>query len=256
MTGRFENNAPHSESIPNFYRKCIRDFKSFVNDNPGVSLQTLTSRIVYWKLIESKNVMPEVIGRNPGIDFSRIFKNLNDPILSPEIKSLNYRTVHGVLSTNDRLFHRIRLRSVKSPTCQSCGSANETMDHLFFQCPVTHQAWDFLEELLFGLCNHRLKASREIVVLGALTTNCNAKVNSLILLLVGIMKHSIWVKRCALIFRREAFDATAIKNLFISQLKLRVLADVRRYRESKFDALWCINDVICKKENDVIHFNI
>ena len=172
------------------------------------------------------------------------------------MRRLNYRTVHGVLSTNDRLYYKIKLRNITSPTCQSCGSADETMEHLFFQCPVTHVAWDFLEELLFGLCNHRLKPSRELVVLGALTTNCNAKVNSIILLLVGILKYSIWLKRCDLIFRRKSFDATSIKCLFVCQLKLRVLADLQRYRDSKFEALWCINDVICKKENNVLQFNI
>lgn len=56
----------------------------------------------------------------------------------PKIRSFLWKTLHGALATMENLARR---RSAQSPLCPICQLQEETIEHLFLQCPWVSAIW-------------------------------------------------------------------------------------------------------------------
>lgn len=54
-----------------------------------------------------------------------------------------YRTTHGILTTNSWLF---TIKKIISPLCELCHNENETISHLFARCTITNNFWNDIEK--------------------------------------------------------------------------------------------------------------
>ena len=247
----FNNLVPHSLNKPDFYKNAVAVFKNFMSKHPQLDIAAQSSSAIYSLLLSDMGHTPNIVSRMGTLDFGPIFKSVNDKMLSPEIRSLTFKVVHHVLSTNSLLF---RFNIVNCAKCPMCKSEDETISHLFFQCPVVVALWGFLEDIFFNLCNHRLKPSYMVVAFGILPFQANATVSSVIRLLVGMAKYCIWTLRCKMVFQNQSFTHLDLIEFFIRTLKYRVLADAHRFNHAKFKKFWCINNVICAKTRNHVDF--
>ena len=229
----------------------MEHFRDFMQKHPDINIKILTSGAIYKILLTDDNYVPIIVGKNPTINFSPIFKALEDNLMSPEIRNVCYKAVHNVLSINSRLQ---RFGIIDNFLCPSCKSHIEDLEHLFCGCLVTNKLWAMLEDILLNLCNHRLKKSFKLMVYGIIEVNINSTVKSLVRLILGIAKYCIWTARCNLVYERKIFDDDYLVSFFKATLKYRVLTDAYRFADQKFKNIWCINNVICAKSGSHVDF--
>ena len=132
------NLIPHSGVIPPFYTEVLVNFKLMFCEIMGEetsALRASSTRGVYGKFLARKNVVPlveqKLLGR--GLNFSVIWENVSNGFVSPDLRCLGWRTVHGVLPVREKL-HRQQL--FISALCPLCRVGVETPQHIFWECPV------------------------------------------------------------------------------------------------------------------------
>ena len=72
---------------------------------------------------------------------------------------------------------------------------------------------------------------------------------SSILFIISMYCKTIWIKRNLKKFERKTVTSNSLYLYFLSQLKIRILADFERFPSLKFMQYWCINDLFCKIGN-------
>ena len=76
---------------------------------------------------------PQVFKVFPLIDHDKAFKNNAIYLFSTERRDVSFRTLHRVLPVNGYLYSCKIIRDLK---CDLCGVGVETLEHLFFHCPI------------------------------------------------------------------------------------------------------------------------
>ena len=130
--------------------------------------------------------------------------------------NLSWQIAHGVLYTGARLAINFGKRGVDSRCF--CATADETLEHLFFECELARLlvAWVYtnlnhinpttgpftVDELLFGFSEVRSRA-----------------IPSLFVFMLMVMKHAIWVARCDFQFRQKVPIASQVLPIAIIRIK-------------------------------------
>ena len=99
------------------------------------------------------------------LEWDRIFLKCRKTTSDVKLRWFQARLIHRILPTNVYLF----LCKIKeSPLCTFCNAENESITHLFWECPVVAQLWKRLEKLLQEKCLTctQLKLSEQLVIFG------------------------------------------------------------------------------------------
>ena len=112
----------------------------------------------------------------------------------------------------------------------------------------------FLNEILYNLCNHRLKPDLNCIRFAEMPNVISRSIKPMVHLLINMLIHAIWVKRCDVHFQHRVVSSIDIRHFFIHRLKIRALADNVRLSDKKFCSLWCLNNVICSKAGNSVDF--
>ena len=75
----------------------------------------------------------------PNIDWVQTWKNLNEEPVPETTRSVRYRVIHEIISTNDHL-HRINI--VQTDTCQQC-AAKDTLEHRLLVFGEGRVMWEY-----------------------------------------------------------------------------------------------------------------
>lgn len=59
-------------------------------------------------------------------------------IRKPKVQYLQFRLLHRIIGVNSYLF---RLKVKDSPLCSFCNEEEETIEHLFWNCPISNSFW-------------------------------------------------------------------------------------------------------------------
>ena len=159
-----------------------------------------------------------------------------------------FKLVYGILPLNSRL-HKLNNFYFSTALCTFCKLAEETVPHLFIDCPLVVPLWVFFNEIFFNLfnqCNHS--------IWWFLPDSISRSLKPFIHLLVNMLCHAIWVKRCDVHFQRRVVSSIDVRYFFIHRLKIRALADNVRLSDKKNHSLWCFNNVICVKAGNSVDF--
>jgi hypothetical protein len=73
----------------------------------------------------------------------------------------------------------------------------------------------------------------------------NQKIKSVILLIISIYCKTVWLNRNVKKNEKKNVNSNIVYLIFLSQLKLRILADFERLPMIKFIEYWCNNDLFC-----------
>ena len=85
----------------------------------------------------------------------------------------------------------------------------------------------------------------------------NSKVfNGLYVLLLAEGKWAIWYCRNLHEFEQKNVTFVYIKQVFINNLKLRILADFKRFTLTKFQNFWCSKNALCTANEGLVKFHL
>ena len=224
---------PLVETLPTFYQLLFRVWRALdggevrggvlsilASSDAPISLEQLSSRNAYEQLQSRRYKQPHCITKfmptyGP-LHWPQTWGQLHICDLDRKVIDLNWQIAHGVLYTGARLAHRFHMAHVES-LC-FCRTADETLEHLFFECQLARVlvAWVFqhlrrinpivgpftVEELLFGFSEARRRA-----------------IPSIIIFMLLVMKHTIWVARCDFRFRQRMPVASKCLSQAIAKTK-------------------------------------
>jgi hypothetical protein len=112
-----------------------------------------------------------------------IFKATNDM----QIRWFQYRIMHRILATNTFL---CKIGIVESELCTFCNVHQETLSHLFWECPYVSEIWDRIHDWLEELSGIDIGLNKMICILGKHFKN------NIFNLIFCIVKKHIYRKRC------------------------------------------------------------
>ena len=105
-----------------------------------------------------------------------------------EMRSFQYKILHRVLTTNRFL----QLCKIKEDLCYYCNTVPETLEHLFWECPVIAIFWNNLANTLSPYLDLQGALSLTSVLLGVKQVNNSKLINHLI----NLTKKYIYTTKC------------------------------------------------------------
>ena len=165
------------------------------------------------------------------LDWKNIFRICHKTTVDTKIKWFQFRLLYRLLPTKRFLM----LRKIKNNSlCDFCNQNDETICHLFWECPYVQHFWDDLATRFVSKLPHacNLSLSKELILFGCKE---NVKTDKPFDLLLLAAKYHIYL--CKFSETLPSFD------IFLKQFKLR-------YRLEKL-----YSDNISKEQFDVIWMN-
>ena len=179
--------------------------------------------------------------------WKKIFKTTRDTCL----RWFQYKLLYNVLPTGRFLFQR---GLVDSPVCVFCKRSEETLIHLFWDCPKIQDYWFDVQGWLHSNFTHCTDVvffcfffSKELVILGSKENVVTARVLDLRIL---IAKYNIFIWKL--------YGTIPHENIFVSYVKNR--SAVEKYyclvnsRQSNFFVDWMLYSSLFSESFDLVWF--
>ena len=251
---------PHSGGIPPFYTEVLTNFKLMFCEIMGEEMSVLrasATRGVYSRFLARKKGVPLVEQKllRLGSDFLAIWENVSNAFVCPDRRNLNWRIVHDVLPVNEKLH---RQQSFVSPLCPLCGVGLESLQHIFWGCPVIIPVLNRVEVIIAGLLNRPniILTVNEVVYL--LVPPCNREVKSVILEVVSLFKHGYCVWKGRNEVKKEGRNRSGgdILSSFLALLGFRGKTDLYRFTVETFSRYWTVNNAIFQERNEEFQYQL
>ena len=172
------------------------------------------SQIVYQKMLDRKSNITgfEKWKMKLGIsefDWLESFKTLKLSCNDTKLHWFQFRINHNILTTNRSVS---KYDKDQCDLCSFCKNSSETIQHLFWYCPVVKQFWKNLEVFINLRCvhAHNFKFNENLVLLGFSDNVYTDRICDLIVLMAKFYIYRCKVKQVNLSF-----------NVFISELYQR-----------------------------------
>ena len=208
---------------------------------------TMSTKSAYLMLLSDRSAIPHCVAKFfvpfGLLYWSATWRQLFFFDMDRQVIDLSWKVAHGVLYTADRLSSF----GYAIPTACFCGHPLETLDHLFFSCPLADSVLSWLSSLLFLsspsfgsilLCHVRFGFSDDELL-------C---VPHFFVYALNVCKFSIWVARNDFRFRDVRPGAVAVLERVKSRLRFHLPLFFRRFRSSQrrryFARQWCANGVV------------
>ena len=123
-------------------------FSSRASGGPFLA-SSMSCKFCYSLLLEFNPAQPHCVPKfapsfGP-LDWSSTWRSLQFMPLDRQVRDLNWKIAHGVLYTAERL---ISFGYQYQPSC-FCRHPLESLEHLFFSCPLFRSSLDWIQSLLF-----------------------------------------------------------------------------------------------------------
>ena len=233
---------------PAYYNFAKGFFDKLLEKHPFTDVTKLTTKKVYTILLQDQFEIPRIHTFYTDVDFDKAYRAIHDNFIDPEVRGFAYKLLHNVAPTNLFLFH---YTSQKFSHCTFCGKRyEETIRHLFIDCPLAQNVWTFVQQIFWKMANHRLKITEYLVrfnELDAVLSKAPNYIKGLIFQIINLAKYSIWCTRCEVKYEHRSFDEDSALINFKKRLRQRIRVDVYRYRENHvvFDRTWRHEGVLC-----------
>ena len=123
-----------------------------------VNLPLLISKKLYWQLVSHARVSPTSMHKyntlfpNHIIKWDQIFSIPFKVTLDVRTRCFQFNLLHRIVYTNNLLY---KMNFTDSNLCSFCEEAEESLEHLFFECKASQDFWksviSWLTELDFGI---------------------------------------------------------------------------------------------------------
>ena len=217
-------------------------------DSDSVIIGTLSVKILY-NLFLDDDYVPKIVQKNPDIEFQFVFKHVFNKFIDKYSRDVIYKIVHEILPVNNLMY---TYNIYKSNLCMFCRKFPETLRHLFFECGRVSMLLVLIKNWIFALSKGTVDLDFEHLQLRNINVS-DKKIFSVMLLIVGLYCKTVWLNRNSVKFDYKNVTDNMVYLNFLSQLKLRILADYERLPERKFRQYWCISDLFCKLQNEILN---
>ena len=192
----------------------------------------MSTKTCYLYLLSENMVPPHCVAKfSPmygSLDWPSTWRSLTFFDLDRQVTDLCWKIAHGVLYTAQRL---VSFGLSVPPSC-FCGSPVESLEHLFFYCPLAQSVLSWLQSLLFCfsfmcpalLCRHVLFgfSSDELVV-----------TPRVFVYLLNLCKYFIWHSRNDFRFRAVRPGAAAVIARVKSRLRFHLPIFFKRFQSAR-----------------------
>ena len=240
--------VPHSELVSPFYQKCLKVLNIFKNKCKAIVLGQYNTKTLYNLILDSDEHVIKIVERNVDIDFSCVFNNVFDRFIDKFSRDVIFRIVHEILPVNMLMY---KFNISKTYKCVFCTEV-ETLRHLFFECSFNLQLLSLIKNWIFALSNGKICLNSKNIIFQDIDDS-NDKMKSVILLIISMYCKTVWLNRNVKKFEKKNVNSNILYLNFLSQLKLRILADFDRLPEIKFTEYWCNNDLFCNVKNNILN---
>ena len=72
-------------------------------------------------------------------------------------------------------------------------------------------------------------------------------------MIISLYCKTVWLNRNVKKFEKKNVNSNILYIIFLSQLKLRILADFERLPIMKFNEYWCNNDLFCNVKDNILN---
>ena len=120
--------------------------------------------------INSQRKWQEKIADIDAVDWKNIYKSIG-LITSTKLRWFQYRINHNILTTNKTAF---KMKILHDPMCTFCDSDEETICHLFWECPIVQNLYSQFHGLLREF-NTDIDLDRKKIILGPYCSKYSAE---------------------------------------------------------------------------------
>ena len=246
--------------LPCFYRALLSAWSSaggcFLHSRGMLSVGTgltvapvssLTTKSAYSLLLTDRSVVPHCVEKF-SVPFGQLywsttwrqlfFFDIDRPVID-----LSWKIAHGVLYTADRLASF----GYGILTFCFCGHPTESLEHLFFHCPLAASVLSWLHSLLFRSSPSFGPFLPRHVLFGFSGDELLC-VPRFFVYALNVCKFSIWVARNDFRFRDVRPGAIPVLERVKSRLRFHLPLFFRRFKSSchrrYFVRQWCANGVV------------
>ena len=168
---------------------------------------------------------------------------------------INWKIAHGVLYAAQRL---VSFGSPVPLPC-FCGALVETLEHLFFYCPLAQSILSWLQSLMFVFSSMSPILSLRQVLFGISSDELIAA-SRIFVYLLNLSKFCIWKSRNDCHFRNTRPDALAVMANILSRLKFHLPILFKRFKSDRrrrfFHRQWGARGVVSSVVNSSLVFSI
>ena len=187
------------------------------------------------------------------LDWVSTWKTLFVMPLERKPIDLCWKVAHGVLYTAHRL---VSFGLNVHPDCL-CGHSDETLEHLFFHCPLAQSGLDWIQSLLF-LSSPLAPAITVRHVLFGFSSDELLCVPRSFCYLLSLLKFFVWCQRNDYRFRSKPPSAVGLIASIKGRLSFYLPLLFKRFRSQRrrrfFQRQWGANGRIGKVVGDSFHF--
>ena len=245
--------------LPCFYRALLSAWSSaggcFLPSRGALSVGTgltvapvssLTTKSAYSLLLIDRSVVPHCVEKFSvplgQLHWSTTWRQLFFSDIDRPVIDLSWKVAHGALYTAERLASF----GYDIPTACFCGHPTESLEYLFFHCPLAASVLSWLHSLLFRsppsfgpLLPHH--------VLFGFSSDELLCVPRFFVYALNVRKFSIWVARNDFRFHAVRPGAIPVLECVKSRLRFHLPLLFRRFKLSRrrhFARQWCANGVV------------
>ena len=151
---------------------------------------------IYWKLVNAMIIKRNIADKWASYfktqftmeDISEYFTLNFRCTIESKMRSFQYKLLQRFITTNKFL----SICGIKDDKCYFCGVGTETLEHLFWECPIVNQFWKDMVDVFYPLINLNEILYSKSILLGVRLGQNELLVNHLI----NILKQYIYVVRC------------------------------------------------------------
>ena len=252
---------PGAGRLPGFYLALLTAWRSadgaFLPNRgslcvgSGLTVMPVTSlwtKSAYLMLLSVRSTVPLCVVKFFFIPFGSLYwsatwRQLFFFDMDRQVIDLSWKVAHGVLYTADRLSSF----GYAIPTACFCGHPLESLDHLFFSCPLADSVLSWLSSLLF-LSSPSFGSILLRHVWFGFSEDELLCVPRFFVYALNVCKFSIWVALNDFRFRGVCPGAVAVLERVKSRLRFHLPLFFRRFKSSRrkryFVRQWCANGVV------------
>lgn len=129
-------------AIPKAWKTAILDTPSGNQRTQNVLTADNVSAKKARSLLVGKSFRPPTVEHRlqnqNATDLEAIYELPFKITIENKLRSFQYKLIHNILPTNQRLY---KMKIKASPVCELCNYVNETLEHMFCECPNVKQFW-------------------------------------------------------------------------------------------------------------------
>ena len=151
-----------------------------------------------YKMLTNNNIVPTAQAKwhaklniHTNFKWSTVYLLVHKTTKDTQIKWFQLRLLHRILATNTYLF-KIGIKD--DELCTFCKILPESLEHLFWECPISKAFWEELTDWIKSRCGHRnnLILKKQDIFFGITNKKRTDKILNLLLLLA---KYYVYKKK-------------------------------------------------------------